>query len=814
MTAPTWVRVVLSGPVEGPYTYAVAPEMAAGVPGGLRPGHALLVPLGTRSVTAWVVEVLDAPDVSEDRVRPVERVLDPEPVADEAQLAFLRWVARYYLASLGEMLSTAMPAATKARTRRVWLPGPVASGALEAGDLPEPRATVLREVVRHPGLTRDGILRRLSGEVTQLQVTTALRRMSLDGLVQGANREVGPGRDRVMRVRLAGPAPDPLPGARMRQVVARLAEAGGEMDLPDLLDLEGPAARASVTRLAGRGVVILEEVERNDPVETGDLEGAAKEPLPPTPAQAEALEALAQATRGTFLLYGVTGSGKTEVYLQAAARVIEAGRQVLVLVPEIGLTPQLVGRVRARFGDRVAVLHSGLTGRERLRGWRRVRRGEARVVVGARSALFAPFRDLGLVVVDEEHDDSYKQEDGVRYHARDMAVVRGTLAGCPVLLGTATPSTESLQNCSEGRYRLLKLADRVHGRPPPPVEVVDLWKEPRDADGRTPLLSTALTEALTEALSSGGQAIILHNRRGWATVVRCTGCDSRYTCPSCGISLVLHRRQNQLMCHYCGFKTPFRADCPICGSPLEALGEGDERLEDVLRTRFPWAPVARMDADTTAARGAHGRILEAFRRGDTRILVGTQVVAKGHDFPHVSLAAAVGIDHVLTLPDFRSAERTCALLTQLAGRAGRGVLPGRVLVQTFHPDHFVFRTIHDFETFHAREATQRRTLGYPPFTRLVLVRVESVEQRAAHAVARQIAEGLEAARPEGRLVDVLGPVPAPLARLMGRWRYQVVLRGWRLGPFRAWLEPRADWIREHARAGVRVVLDVDPRSLM
>jgi len=277
---------------------------------------------------------------------------------------------------------------------------------------------------------------------------------------------------------------------------------------------------------------------------------------------------------------------------------------------------------------------------------------------------------------------------------------------------------------------------------------------------------------------------------------------------------VLHRRQGRMLCHYCGFQAPFREECPTCGSPLEALGEGDERLEEALRARFPWVAVARMDADTTAARGSHGRILEAFRRGDTRVLVGTQVVAKGHDFPDVSLAAAVGIDHVLTMPDFRSAERTSALLTQLAGRAGRGAATGRVLVQTFLPDHFVFRTIHDLDAFHAAEAVQRRTLGYPPFTRLVLVRVEAADQGAARSVAREIAAALRDARPEGRVVDVLGPAPAPLARLMGRWRYQVVLRGWRVGPFRAWLDPRAAWIRDRARTGVRVVIDVDPRSLM
>jgi len=566
------------------------------------------------------------------------------------------------------------------------------------------------------------------------------------------------------------------------------------------------------------GVLELSEQERLDPVQAGELGGASATPLPPTPPQQRVLEALAQAERGSFLLHGVTGSGKTEVYLQAAARVLQRQRQVLVLVPEIGLTPQLVGRFRARFGDEVAVLHSGLTGRQRLRNWRRIRRGRASVAVGARSALFAPFRDLGLVVVDEEHDHSYKQEDGVRYNARDLAVVRAHLAGCPVLLGSATPSTETLQNAMDGRYQLQQLPKRISSRRPPAVELVDLNQEPREAGGRVPLLSQHLLEALEDTLRGEGKAILLHNRRGYATVVQCPDCGGRYTCPSCDISLVLHKRMGRLICHYCGFTRRMSPHCPskTCEGEVEVLGQGAEQLEELLTRRFPWVPVSRMDADTTASRGAHERILEAFRTGETRLLVGTQVVAKGHDFPDVQLAAAVGIDNVLTLPDFRSAERTWALVTQLAGRAGRAEQPGRVVLQTHHPEHFVFRTLDDPQAFHAREARQRQLLGYPPFTRLVLVRVESVQRVEALELAGNIARQLRGERPPGRVVDVLGPAPAPLERLVGRWRFQVVLRGWTTGPFRSWLDPRAKTIRSMARRrkGVRITLDVDPRSLL
>ena len=823
--ARSYVKVAVAAPLPEPLTYAVDLDALEGpaAPDGLLQGHAVLVPLGSRVVNGWVVELLESCDIPTRSVKPVQRLLDPLPVFGDEQLRFLRWAARYYLSPLGEMLATALPSGARAQTRRVLLPGDGAAEALAAEQVPEPRATVLREVIQHPGRTPRSTALRLQQELEPRQVKAAITALKRDGLVVSANREQGASRDKIKQVHLLIEpteleAHSVRPGPRMRSVVVRLAEAGGSMDLPDLLRLEGDSARGAVTKLEARGVLELRAAERLDPVQTGDLGGAAPEPLPPTSAQQAVLDALHADGAGTTLLHGVTGSGKTEVYLQAAARALEAGHQVLVLVPEIGLTPQLVGRFRARFGDSVAVLHSGLTGVERLRSWRRIRSGHARVAVGARSALFAPFQDLGLVVVDEEHDDSYKQDDGVRYHARDLAVVRAAKAGCPVVLGSATPSAETLQNAIDGRYRLLQLNSRISPRPTPELELVDLNQQPRGSDGKRPLLSDHLVKALEQTLAGGGKAILLHNRRGYATIVQCPDCGGRYTCPSCDISLVLHKRHGKLTCHYCGLQRPFRPDCPspTCNGQVEVLGEGAELLEETLERLFPWVPVARMDADTTASRGAHHRILEGFRTGKSRLLVGTQVVAKGHDFPDVQLAAAVNIDMVLNLPDFRSTERTWALVTQLAGRAGRGDQPGRVVLQTHHPDHFVFRTLDDPQAFLAQEARLRTVLGYPPFARLVLVRVESSDRAAAMSLAADLGRQLRRALPPGRVVDVLGPAPSPLAKLVGRWRYQLLLRGWQTGPFRRWLDAHAHMLLAGGRQqrGVRITVDVDPRSVM
>ncbi len=811
-----YAEIAVALPVDGLFTYAIPPGM------DLQVGQAVLVPFGPQQITGYVIGL--RADSPVDKVRPISRLLDEAPAVTPAQLNFCQWAADYYLAGLGEMLATALPGDYRKKARKVYHCTDPGLDAIAAGAGDESlRMTVLRDVAARPGRTRRGVARSLDGEADAAAAGRCLDALARGGLIRVEEQEVKAPGHQVKTVQLALSVEDlPQPvGARMRGVLSRLVEAGGALDLPALIDLEGPGARSAISRLQARGVLILGEREDRSAVDpmAGSLD--LRPPPALNPDQQRAVDAIVGATDQSFLLHGVTGSGKTEVYLRAAAQVLERGRQVLVLVPEIALTPLLVGRFAGRFGDRVAVLHSGLTGGERLREWRRIRAGEADVAVGARSCLFAPFADLGLVIVDEEHDDSYKQDDGVRYHARDLAVLRARQAGCPAVLGSATPSLESWQNARDGRYGLLRLPERATRRTVPRIELLDMRGRP----GKEPL-APELVEALRGVFDKGGKAIVLFNRRGYAPVVECPGCGSSYDCPSCGVAMVLHQRRGKVLCHYCGFHRPFQRDCSICGEQLEVLGHGTERVEEALQAAFPDVPTARMDADTTQQRGAHQVILDRFARGEARLLVGTQVVAKGHDFPDVHLAAVVGVDHILTMPDFRSAERTFALVSQLAGRAGRGDEAGRVLVQTRHADHFVFQLLAeqgpegDLDAFYTEEARQRRTLGYPPFARLVMVRVEGADREAAWQrvgeiarAARQLAERYrDPAAP--RAIDVLGPVSAPLGRLVGRWRFQIVLRGRDLSRFRRWLAACRPMLREAHRGGVRVIVDVDPRNLL
>jgi primosomal protein N' (replication factor Y) (superfamily II helicase) len=810
-----YVRVAVAKPVPGPFTYAVPAALD-----GLRLGHVVLVPFGRRGQeTGYVVGTTGTSDVDPARVKPVARLLDPEPAFDERQLRFFRWVADYYLAPLGRVIHTALPARLQARVITVLEPTDAGAEALAAHRAEDALGQVLREIISRPGLTRRGLARRLDGELEADAVGRAVDGLLRRDWVRLGERELTEGKGRIATVALQVPPDEaraevPDRARRMREVLDALIRAGGPLDLRALVQAHGSPARDAVKRLEARGLVVRGEREDRDPLADAPAQGRATPPVLNADQQ-RALDALTgEGAAGPFLLYGVTGSGKTEVFLGAARHALSRGRQVLVLVPEIGLTPQLVGRFRARFGDEVAVLHSGLTGGERLAQWRRIRAGEARVAVGARSALFAPFRDLGLLVVDEEHDDSYKQDDGVAYSARDLAVVLGREHGCPVVLASATPSLESWHNAARGRYTRLDLPRRATPRPVPSVELVDLTAlEP--VDGQRPLLAPEVVSALHQTFDAGGKAIVLYNRRGYATLVQCTSCGGTYECPSCGIAMTLHRTAGVVSCHYCGFKRTYTPDCPACGKPdLDELGKGTERIEEVLSAHLPGIPIGRMDADTTAVRGAHGRILDAFREGRTRLLVGTQIVAKGHDFPDVHTAVVVSADQGFRLPDFRAAERTFALLVQLAGRAGRGDVPGRVLVQTWKPDHYVLSHLDDLEGFYDRELELRRLLRYPPWTRMCLIRLDGVDRRRVLTASRDLARQLRGLRRPEDGNELLGPAPAALARLVGRWRFQILLRGRRIGPYRAWLQACRAVLDRRPGKGVRVSWDVDPRSLM
>ncbi len=809
LPTPALAEVAVPLPLHQRFTYVVPPALDA----QLALGHVVRVPFGPRTLTGYVVDRAPTLEVPVEKLRAVTALVDPLPAFDQDQLGFFRWIAGYYRAGLGEVIATALPSGMRATSHMVFRATDEGVEALAVNAVAGVHAEVLREVIARPGLTRRGLVRRLRELLQNEQVEGALDALRRKELVVGEQDTPGGLGGMQKVVRLIVPAAEvlerlPRAGKRQREVVDAVAEAGGVLALAALAALQGPYARTAARKLVEAGILADELVEVRDPVVAGELP-ASSEPPVLTAAQEAAVEAIAGEPR-PWLLHGVTGSGKTEVYLHAASRVLERDQQVLVLVPEIGLTPLLTGRFRARFGERIAVLHSGLTGAQRLREWRRIRSGEATVAIGARSALFAPFRALGLLVVDEEHDDSYKQDEGVRYSARDLAVVLGHLRGAAVVLGSATPSMETWENARAERYGLLQLLERPTPRPVPTVELVDLNRVAR-VDGRPPVLAPVVVQALRDCFDGGGKAIVLFNRRGYANSVQCPDCGGGYACPSCGVNLVLHMRQRTLTCHYCGFHRPYSPACPSCTGTLDVLGQGTQRVEEALDRLFPDVPVGRMDADTTQVRGSHHAILEAFRRGETRMLVGTQIVAKGHDFPDVHLAVVVSADHTLHMPDFRAAERTYALLTQVAGRAGRGDVTGRVLVQTHQRDHFVFQHLDDFAAFMDEERRLRQTLRYPPFRRLVLLRVEGAERSDAMREAVRLAKRLRDAAPKDGVM-VLGPVPAAMPRLVGRWRFQILLKGQRSRDFQRWLAGVE--LSVPTRKGVRLVIDVDPRHLM
>jgi primosomal protein N' (replication factor Y) len=516
----------------------------------------------------------------------------------------------------------------------------------------------------------------------------------------------------------------------------------------------------------------------------------------------------------TVLLHGVTGSGKTEVYIQAAENTVARGKTCLVLVPEIGLTPQLVERFAERFPGRTAVLHSGLTKKQRIDEWLRIRGGFAPIVVGTRSAVFAPLSNLGLIIVDEEHETSYKQEETPRYNARDTAVMRGKKAGATVVLGSATPSMESFQNGQSKKFSYVHMTSRVEQRPLPEVEIVNM-REEYAAEGKQTVFSRRLLAGIASRLERGEQSMVLLNRRGFAAFLLCRHCGFNFQCASCSVAMTYHKRIHRLLCHYCGSSRRPPEKCTECGSEyVHFVGEGTERIESDLRELFPDARIGRIDRDTMRHVRDFDRVLGGFRRGEIDILVGTQMIAKGHDFPKVTLVGVLAADAALSMPDFRAAERTFQLLTQVAGRSGRGDRPGEVIIQSFFPDHYTFQLActQRFEDFYARESRYRQGMFYPPFTALAGILITNRDKDAAAIAARGVGEFLNSVRTDA--VRILGPAPAPLERVKQVHRYQLLIKASSRTPLHRVLERLLAHLDTQKLGGTRVLIDVDPVSLL
>lgn len=788
------VAVALPLPVRKNFSYRV-PEGLPLPP----PGSRVRVPFGERALTGVVVS-WDAPAPA--GLRDIVQVLDLEPVCPAELLETAERVAERFFASTGEVLKSALPARLRA------------TGALRY------RITEKGALARADGAEGE-ILDALRGgeSVRAAELRVAGRQEAVRALEErGWIRTVSTGRERRPRPELAY-----LPTrASQEERRERLGRSRRGRDVLAYLDAVGrPATPAEIRNATGAGSAVLRDLHRRGLVRSFEQSRGAPE-VPPASRtalrlnaeQASAAREIETALRERrympALLHGVTGSGKTEVYLRAIAAALAQGRGAVWLVPEIALTPVFARELRREFGERAAVLHSGLSERDRAEAWDGVRAGRARAVIGPRSAAFAPVADPGLFIVDEEHDASYKQRESPRYDAREVAALRAKAAGATLLYGSATPSMEAFQAARDGRLRLLELRARVDDRPLPQVTVVDLKHEPaRPEEKGVPLFSRPLAERLREVFARGEQAILLQPRRGFAPFLLCRDCGFDFRCSRCSVHRTVHGRGRTLVCHYCGETVPRPLRCPDCGGTvLEAIGAGTERVAERFTDLFPGVPAVVLDRDTARRRGASA-VVEEMISGRARCLIGTQMVAKGHDFPNVTAVGVLSADTLLNFPDFRSAEKTFQLVAQVAGRAGRGQLPGTVHVQTFHPRHPAIRSAaaHDVEGFALEELAFRRAFFYPPYCEMAAILVASAECERAEQAARTLGEAAaRAAR-----VRVSGPAPAPLERLEGRWRFQILLRG---ADRRAVLDTLGACVPERPPAGVQVAVDVDPQDLM
>ena len=812
--------VALPVPLDMVFTYRVLAETTPLV------GGRVLVPFRQQRLTGIVVELHDRkPSLA---IKSILSVLDLTPVLDDQLLRLGRWIADYYLAPVGEVFRTMLPLSAEFKRAVAYsitaegrtalhLAGLLGSSA-RSRRTPEDQAVEFR-VLDH--LAAQEIAAGQTAQVREesLRSATRVSKIILSGMVRKkwlAREDVSAVRDasRTIKIALLKSADGKL-NDNQQKLIETLAASGGRAPIETLQALEVP--RTTLTTLVRRGLIEIIE-------EPAEFAVSRSKPRPSrlefdfNPAQQAALHRIREAVEARkfsgILLHGVTGSGKTAVYLAGMRAVLEAGRSAILLVPEIGLTPAVAADLHQIFGSEVATLHSALSDKERAQQWHRIRNSEARMVVGTRSAVFAPLADLALIIVDEEHDSSYKQEETPRYHARDVAVVRAKMANAVVVLGSATPSLESYFNAKKNKYTLVDLPDRVERRPLPEVEIIDMRQEFQET-GYEQVISRKLAAEIKERLERKEQVMVLLNRRGYSPVVLCRTCGKTLECQNCAIALTHHKREHKMICHYCGYFAPVPKACVHCGSEyVYFLGTGSEKLEELLHGMFPQARIARLDRDTVRGNEDFERTLNALNEGELDVLVGTQMIAKGHDIHGVTLVGVVGADSALGMPDFRAAERTFQLLTQVAGRAGRGQAPGKVILQTYFQDHYAvqYAARHDFAGFYDKELRFRSWMHYPPYSTLANVLIRSSKLDEALQWSGTLGRWFEQTRHEG--VRVLGPATAPIMRLKRDYRYHFVLKS----PSREKLNTTLRAMLAYASAQkiprTQVIVDVDALWLM
>ncbi len=812
--------VALPVPLDMEFTYHVPADLSPMV------GGRVLVPFRQQRMTGIVVRLHDRkPSV---KTKTVFGVLDAAPVLNEQLMRLGRWIADYYLAPLGEVFRTMLPLNAEFKRAVAYRITPDGRTALHlagtSGSSRRSRRTPEEQDAEFRALDYLAEQESAPGEAVQvreepLRSATGVSRIILSGMVRKkwiAREDVSAVRDatRTIKVALLKSADAKL-NDNQRALVDALAGSGGQVPVGALQELDVP--RTTLATLVKRGLVEIMEEPANFAVSRSKPRTS---PFAFTfnSAQQAALDRLRDAVStkmfSGMLLHGVTGSGKTAVYLAGMRAVLETGRSAILLVPEIGLTPAVAADLHQIFGEEVAILHSALSDKERAQQWHRIKSGEARMVVGTRSAVFAPVADLALIIVDEEHDSSYKQEETPRYHARDVAVMRAKMADATVVLGSATPSLESYFNAKRNKYALVELPDRVEQRPLPEVEIIDMRQEFQET-GQEQVISRKLAAEIRERFERKEQVMVLLNRRGYSPVVLCRTCGKTLECQNCAIALTHHKREHKMICHYCGYTAAVPKACVHCGSEyVYFLGTGSEKLEELLHGMFPQARIARLDRDTVRGHEDFERTLNALSEGELDLLVGTQMIAKGHDIHGVTLVGVVGADSALGLPDFRAAERTFQLLTQVSGRAGRGKSPGKVILQTYFQDHYAvqYAARHDFTGFYEKELRFRSWMHYPPYSALANVLIRSDKLDEALQWSGILGKWFEQNRHEG--VRVLGPASAPIIRLKRDYRYHFVLKSASRQKLNATLRAMLAYAAEHKIPRTQVIVDVDALWLM
>ncbi|HBZ10392.1 MAG TPA: primosomal protein N' [Bacillus bacterium] len=772
--------------------------------GMIQPGMRVAVPFGPRSIQGFVVKLNEHTDI--EKIKKIIQPLDLAPVLNEELLRLGSWMAKETISFKVSVFHAMLPVAMKAKYEKVIKKKDGSSLLLE-GLFEDKQEISWKEAEKRnllPALYKE--IQSGNAEVIYFVKDRARKKLK---------RAVEPNVEKTEMEEMLQTLPSNA--VNQRKIIHHLLKSNQDMVEAAVLAKEAEVPASTIKALIKKGVLSEHMVEEyRDPYEHKDFEKTS--PLPLTKDQQAAmtpiLHSIGRQTHETFLLYGVTGSGKTEVYLQAIQEVIKQGKEAIVLVPEIALTPQMVERFKGRFGSDVAVLHSRLSIGEQYDEWRKIQRKEVKVVVGARSAVFAPFENLGIIIIDEEHESSYKQEEIPRYHARDVAIKRGEYHRCPVILGSATPSLESFARAQKGVYHLLTLSKRMNDRELPPVSVVDMREEMRS--GNRSMFSTELFEKIKDRLHKGEQTVLFLNRRGHSTFIMCRDCGYVMQCPHCEISMTYHRSSNEMKCHYCGFQTGVPTECPECsGNHIRYFGMGTQKVEEELVKLLPEARIIRMDVDTTTRKGAHERILEHFQSGKADILLGTQMIAKGLDFPNITLVGVLSADTMLHLPDFRAAEKTFQLLTQVSGRAGRHELSGEVVVQTYTPEHYSIQlaAMQDYPRFYNQEMSMRKIGSYPPFYYLALVTVTHEDLMQAVAVTEKISNYLKSKISEEAIL--LGPVASPIPKINDRYRYQCLIK-YKREPnlFSALRKILEHYNPQASRDALSITIDINPYNMM